>query len=45
MKLIEGSGLRIIPALDLNDAAAKAVGVAAITSMSKRIGVGVKFIL
>ena len=43
MQLIEKSGLRIIPAQDLSDAAQKAVGVATISNLSKLIKVGIKF--
>lgn len=43
VQLIEKSGLRIIPAQDLSDAAQKAVGVATISNLSKLIKVGIKF--
>eukprot|EP00540_Astrosyne_radiata_P010322 CAMPEP_0116836236 /NCGR_PEP_ID=MMETSP0418-20121206/7984_1 /TAXON_ID=1158023 /ORGANISM="Astrosyne radiata, Strain 13vi08-1A" /LENGTH=439 /DNA_ID=CAMNT_0004465983 /DNA_START=61 /DNA_END=1380 /DNA_ORIENTATION=+ len=41
--LIEGCGFRMILADDLDDAAAKAVGVADIASQAEKIQVGVKF--
>eukprot|EP00301_Raphidiophrys_heterophryoidea_P007538 c12906_g1_i1.p1 GENE.c12906_g1_i1~~c12906_g1_i1.p1 ORF type:complete len:506 (+),score=159.01 c12906_g1_i1:47-1519(+) len=43
LRLIEQSGLRIIPADDLNDAAKKAVHIANITHIANSINVRVKF--